>query len=104
MITVQQAFVNQKTSLICEPRLNESWDLPKSILKQISPESIFGERYSNQQCSGIFLCLPRPDIDTLFDSVMVMDDDPTVIHNRLSLLRAIADDFRHFADFTILST
>ena len=27
---------------------------------------------------------------------MVMDDDPTVRHNRLSLLRAIADDFRHF--------
>ena len=35
---------------------------------------------------------------------MVMDEDPTIRHNRFSLLRAIADDFRHFADFTILST
>ncbi len=43
-------------------------------------------------------------IDTLFDSVMVMDEDLNVRHKRLSLLKAIANDFRQFADFTILST
>lgn len=46
----------------------------------------------------------KPHIDALFDAVMVMDEDLNIRHNRLSLLRAIADDFRHFADFTILST
>ena len=45
----------------------------------------------------------KPSIDALFDAVMVMDPDLNIRHNRLSLLRAIADDFRHLADFTILS-
>ena len=64
------------------------------------------KQLSNQEYASALVSLAtlKPDIDTLFDSVMVMDDDPTVRHNRLSLLRAIADDFRHFADFTILST
>ncbi len=46
----------------------------------------------------------KEPIDALFDSVMVMDDNLDVRHNRLSLLKAIANDFRQFADFTILSS
>ena len=63
------------------------------------------EQLSNQEYAAALISLStlKPDIDTLFDSVMVMHDDSTIRHNRLSLLRAIADDFRHFADFTILS-
>jgi glycyl-tRNA synthetase beta subunit len=42
-------------------------------------------------------------VDALFDSVMVMDENLEIRHNRLSLLRAIANDFKQIADFTILS-
>ena len=45
----------------------------------------------------------KPFVDALFDSVMVMDDDLDIRHNRLSLLRAIANDFKQIADFTTLS-
>lgn len=64
------------------------------------------QRLATQEYSAALESLSalKPHIDALFDAVMVMDDDPTIRHNRLSLLRAIADDFRHFADFTILST
>jgi glycyl-tRNA synthetase beta chain len=45
----------------------------------------------------------KPFVDALFDSVMVMDENLEIRHNRLSLLRAIANDFKQIADFTILS-
>lgn len=45
----------------------------------------------------------KPFVDALFDSVMVMDDNLDIRHNRLSLLRSIANDFKQIADFTILS-
>ena len=43
-------------------------------------------------------------VDQLFEDVMVMDDDLEVRHNRLGLLRSVANAFRHIADFTRLST
>ena len=42
-------------------------------------------------------------VDTLFDAVMVMHDDPAVRANRLGLLRSVANQFRRIADFTHLS-
>ncbi|MBR56958.1 MAG: glycine--tRNA ligase subunit beta [Myxococcales bacterium] len=42
----------------------------------------------------------RPSVDTFFDEVLVMADDPGVRNNRLSLLRALANDFSRVADFT----
>jgi glycyl-tRNA synthetase beta chain len=45
----------------------------------------------------------KPAVDRLFDDVLVMTEDMTVRNNRLSLLRAIADEFRRIADFTQLS-
>jgi len=42
----------------------------------------------------------KPAIDRFFDDVLVMDPDPAVRANRLGLVRAIADEFRRFADFT----
>ncbi len=64
------------------------------------------EQLSAQEYSSALESLSnlKSHIDALFDAVMVMDENPTIRQNRLSLLRAIADDFRHFADFTILST
>ncbi|MFH1467462.1 MAG: glycine--tRNA ligase subunit beta [Pseudomonadota bacterium] len=46
----------------------------------------------------------KAPVDTLFDDVLVMADDPDVRRNRLGLLRAIADLFRLVADFSRLST
>lgn len=45
----------------------------------------------------------KPSVDRLFDEVMVMCEDLSVRENRLSLLRAIGDEFRQIADFTQLS-
>lgn len=45
----------------------------------------------------------KAPVDTLFDAVMVMHDDPNVRANRLGLLRSVADQFRRIADFTHLS-
>jgi len=42
----------------------------------------------------------KPAIDAFFDGVLVMADDPAVRANRLGLVRAVADRFRRFADFT----
>jgi len=45
----------------------------------------------------------KAPVDTLFDAVMVMHDDPAVRANRLGLLRSVANQFRRIADFTHLS-
>ena len=45
----------------------------------------------------------KQPVDRLFDEVLVMTEDAVVRHNRLSLLRAVADEFRLIADFTQLS-
>ncbi len=45
----------------------------------------------------------KAPVDQLFEDVFVMDEDPDVRHNRLGLLRSVADLFRSVADFTKLS-
>ncbi len=45
----------------------------------------------------------KAPVDTLFDAVMVMHEDPAIRANRLGLLRSVADQFRRIADFTHLS-
>ena len=45
----------------------------------------------------------KTPVDTLFDAVMVMHEDPVVRANRLGLLRSVANQFRRIADFTHLS-
>jgi glycyl-tRNA synthetase beta chain len=42
----------------------------------------------------------RPPVDTFFDKVMVMVDDPKVRANRLALLRGLLSDFSTIADFS----
>ncbi len=44
----------------------------------------------------------KPFIDEFFDQVMVMVDDEKVKNNRLSLLKKISDEIRHYADFNKL--
>ncbi|MDG1478393.1 MAG: glycine--tRNA ligase subunit beta [Myxococcota bacterium] len=45
----------------------------------------------------------KPAVDRLFDEVLVVHQDLAVRNNRLSLLRAIGDEFRQIADFSQLS-
>ena len=42
----------------------------------------------------------RPEIDTFFGAVMIMDPDPFVRAGRLALLRAIVSSFSRIADFS----
>ena len=46
----------------------------------------------------------RPQIDAFFDTVMVMDEDAAIRQTRLSMLAAIRDTFRRFADFSLVAT
>ncbi len=46
----------------------------------------------------------RPAVDSFFDNVLVMDKDPEVRQNRLSLLQGIRSLFVHFADFSKLAS
>jgi glycyl-tRNA synthetase beta chain len=41
-------------------------------------------------------------VDRFFDDVLVMDDDPAVQHNRLSLLSLLRGKFMLVADFSLL--
>ena len=45
----------------------------------------------------------KPNIDTFFDEVLVMDPDPSVRDNRLRLLGSIANTFIRIADFRQLA-
>ncbi len=44
----------------------------------------------------------KESVDTFFDEIMVMVDDPEIRQNRLALLQGIAADFRKIADFSKL--
>ncbi len=46
----------------------------------------------------------RPAVDRFFDSVMVMDPDPGVRHERLAALRTIVHQFSTIADFSEIVT
>ncbi|MBM4369645.1 MAG: hypothetical protein FJ102_25775 [Deltaproteobacteria bacterium] len=46
----------------------------------------------------------RPLVDTYFDSVMVMADDPADRAARLGLLRVLVARFASLADFSRLAT
>jgi glycyl-tRNA synthetase beta chain len=42
----------------------------------------------------------RPQVDTFFDQVMVMDPDPDVRSRRLLMLERVVDSFSGIADFS----
>jgi glycyl-tRNA synthetase beta chain len=46
----------------------------------------------------------RPELDSFFDQVMVMVDDPTIRGNRLGLLDALLKEFTLIADFSEIVT
>ena len=57
------------------------------------------EARSYAQALGLIAGL-KPAIDGFFDGVMVMAEDPAVRANRLGFMRAIAERFGRFADFS----
>jgi len=44
----------------------------------------------------------RPTVDTFFDNVMVLAENPEIRQNRLALLTRLQDAFLRIADFTQL--
>jgi glycyl-tRNA synthetase beta chain len=54
--------------------------------------------------SGLFGVLAglRPTIDSFFEKVMVMAEDPKVKNNRLALVWQVDRLFRHLADFRLV--
>lgn len=44
----------------------------------------------------------RPDVDTLFDDVMVMADDIRLRENRIALLSSVSGLFKNIADFSMI--
>ncbi|MBW2653849.1 MAG: glycine--tRNA ligase subunit beta, partial [Deltaproteobacteria bacterium] len=44
----------------------------------------------------------RPKVDTFFDDVMVMAEDPKLRQNRIALLSSVSGLFKNIADFSML--
>jgi glycyl-tRNA synthetase beta chain len=61
--------------------------------------TVAGRRYGDAMRR---LATLRPVVDTFFDRVMVMADDPTVRANRLALLAALQRLFQHTANLSRL--
>jgi glycyl-tRNA synthetase beta chain len=76
-----------------ERRLNE---LASAVSEQI--DEMIGER-DYRRALETFAAL-APELETFFDDVMVMVDDPKVRDNRMSLLQKVGDSVRKIADVT----
>jgi glycyl-tRNA synthetase beta chain len=63
-------------------------------------EALAQENYEN---ALVALAALRVPIDTFFDEVMIMDDDPLKRANRLALLNRFTGVFAHVADFSHLA-
>ncbi|MDH5230508.1 MAG: glycine--tRNA ligase subunit beta [Gammaproteobacteria bacterium] len=59
---------------------------------------------SDYQAALSLLASLRQPVDQFFDQVLVMDDDPKVRHNRLTLLAKLSFNFNQVADIAALST
>jgi glycyl-tRNA synthetase beta chain len=75
------------------------WDRYLSVRSEV--ERLLGERSYDAALRE--LTSLKPNIDTFFDEVLVMDPDPTVRDNRLRLLGSIANTFIRIADFRQLA-
>ncbi|MBF0480968.1 MAG: glycine--tRNA ligase subunit beta [Desulfovibrionaceae bacterium] len=64
----------------------------------------FEELWKRDDYGALFALLRelRPQVDTFFDAVMVMDDDPCVRRNRLLLLSSLVERMSRLADFSAL--
>ncbi len=92
--------------------LNGQWDpalleetAEKTLAQQLMTLAVvFEEHWQAEDAPALFMDLAsvRPAIDTLFDSVMVMCEDPAVRQNRLNMLKAFANRMDQVADFAAL--
>jgi len=68
------------------------------------------QKVNNDLANGLFeqalldIASLRDTVDAFFDGVMVMAEDIKIRHNRLALLKKLADMFGTFADFSKIST
>ncbi len=94
----------EQASLRVDPRLlsDPAERLLASALDEVRVEiegTMAGRRYGDAMQR---LATLRPAVDTFFDRVMVMADDPTVRANRLALLAALQRLFQHTANLARL--
>ncbi len=71
-------------------------------IEEISPR--WEELYKNEEFSSLFDLLPTltPVVDTFFDRVMVMAEEPELRRNRLNLLLSLVNILSTLADFSAL--
>jgi len=64
----------------------------------------FEELWAADDFAGLFAMLGelRPSVDTFFDNVMVMAEDPSLRQNRLNLLFSLVERLGRLADFSAL--
>ena len=72
------------------------------VLEAVEPE--ITALWQSENFEEIFIKLAelQPHVDTFFDTVMVMSENPAIRANRLNLLVSILKSFRKLADFAAL--
>ncbi len=70
----------------------------------VSLSEAFAAKLASDDYDGLFELLGtvRPDVDAMFDSVMVMCEEPALRANRLNMLKALALHIDSLADFSAL--
>lgn len=85
-------------SLFCEDAERTLYDAVETSQKTVAPLFASGEY---QQALDVLATLREP-VDTFFDQVMVMADDPAIQRNRLALLASLQGLFLEVADISLL--
>ena len=80
----------------------EEKDLEKALsaLSESTRALLDGKRYEDVLLKWVGV---RPQLDRFFEKVLVMDPDPRVCSNRLSLLDRLDSEFRQMADFSLIT-
>jgi glycyl-tRNA synthetase beta chain len=94
----EQAGLRVDPSLLTDPAERQLAAALDSLREEIEG-TIAGRRYGDAMRR---LATLRPVVDTFFDRVMVMADDPAVRANRLALLAALQRLFQHTANLSRL--
>ncbi|MGE4530226.1 MAG: glycine--tRNA ligase subunit beta [Acidithiobacillus sp.] len=85
-------------NLLVDPAERALWEHWQSLAKPVT-EHLDQSRYA---LALDLLASLRPAVDTFFDSVMVLAEDPAIRQNRLALLSSLQDAFLRIADFAQL--
>ncbi len=94
----QESSINE--TLLAEPAEKVLYQTLQAVQESSAP---FLTDQNYLEAMGEILKMKEP-VDTFFDEVLVMEDDPKIRENRLSLLRSIARLFLKVGDFSKMYT